>query len=314
MVAVSVRPPTSTHHHHVRSKITPTSTLHRSLGLDSCSKAPRIRLKIFDESISLGFNCKHSPVINGVCLHCGRPMASDYGIRFDYIFDGLRLSLDEISRLKVANSNKLFAQKKLHLVLDLDHTLLHSKAFKKLTPDELYLMKQTDSNTSDGSLFVLDDAYLVKLRPFVRIFLEEASSMFEIYVCSMGSRYYVKKVATFLDPEGKYFDSRCISREDFKEKSKKNLELVLGREDRTIIIDDTKSVWSDHLDNLITVQEYNYFTDYHHNCKSYVEMKTDEIESEGELQNVLEVLRRIHGLFFDGLIKDIRCLPFKKFV
>ncbi|KAI9191339.1 hypothetical protein LWI28_007132 [Acer negundo] len=312
MVAVSVRPTTSTHHH-VRSKITPTSTLHRSLGLDSCSKAPRIRLKIFDESISLGFNCKHSTVINEVCLHCDRPMASDYGIRFDYIFDGLRLTLDEISRLKAANSNKLFAQKKLHLVLDLDHTLLQSRAFKKLTPDELYLKKQTDLNASDGSLFVLDDAYLVKLRPFVRTFLKEASSMFEIYVCSMGSRYYVKKVAKFLNPEGNFFDSRFIAREDFKEKSKKNLDLVLGQECGTIIVDDTKSVWSNHLDNLITVQKYNYFNDRHRNCKSYAEMKTDEIESEGELWNVFEVLRRIHGLFFDGLIKDVRCLPFKLF-
>lgn len=137
--------------------------------------------------------------------------------------------------------------------------------------------------------------------------------MFEIYVCSMGSRYYVKKVAEFLDPEGNFFDSRFIAREDFKEKSKKNLDLVLGQECGTIIVDDTKSVWSDHLDNLITVQKYNYFVDRHQNCKSQAEMKTDEIESEGELRNVLEVLRRIHGLFFDGLIKDVRCLPFKLF-
>ncbi|KAK0601665.1 hypothetical protein LWI29_026209 [Acer saccharum] len=73
--------------------------------------------------------------------------------------------------------------------------------------------------------------------------------MFEIYVCSMGCRYYVKKVAEFLDPEGNYFDTRIIAREDFGGKPKKNVDLVLGQECGTVIIDDTESVWCDHLDN-----------------------------------------------------------------
>ncbi|TXG66302.1 hypothetical protein EZV62_007577 [Acer yangbiense] len=182
------------------------------------------------------------------------------------------LTLHDIARLKVAYSDKLFAQKKLHLVLDLDHTLLHTEAFKKLKPDELYLKEQTDSDTSNGSLFVLNDCYLVKLRPFVRTFLKEASSMFEIYVCSMGCRYYVKKVAEFLDPEGNYFDTRIIAREDFGGKPKKNLDLVLGQECGTVIV--------------------------------------DESESEGELLKVLGVLRRMHRLFFDSSvdIKDVRSL------
>ncbi|KAK3225255.1 hypothetical protein Dsin_005117 [Dipteronia sinensis] len=77
-------------------------------------------------------------------------------------------ALDEIARLKVANSNKLLAQKKLHLVLDLDHTLLHTKSIKKLTPDELYLKEQ-----ANGSLFVLDDCYLMKLRPFIWTLLKK---------------------------------------------------------------------------------------------------------------------------------------------
>ncbi|KAK1584129.1 hypothetical protein Q3G72_030062 [Acer saccharum] len=161
------------------------------------------------------------------------------------------LTLHEIARLKVANSNKLFAQKKLHLVLDLDHTLLHTEAFKKLKPDELYLKEQTDSDTSNGSL------------------------------------YYVKKVAEFLDPEGNYFDTRIIAREDFGGKPKKNLDLVLGQECGTVIVDDTESTG-----------------------KLHAEMKTDESESEGELLKVLEVLRRMHRLFFDSSvdIKDVRSL------
>ncbi|KAK3198015.1 hypothetical protein Dsin_021430 [Dipteronia sinensis] len=65
-----------------------------------------------------------------------------------------------------------------------------------------FLESQTHWNRRIQIQFVLDDGYLVKLRPFVRTFLKEASSMFEIYICSMGGRHYVKKVAEFLDPDG----------------------------------------------------------------------------------------------------------------
>ncbi|KAH7549339.1 hypothetical protein JRO89_XS13G0017000 [Xanthoceras sorbifolium] len=259
-------------------------------------------------------SCNHSIVVNGLCLSCHQRMPDNYGVAFDYIFEGLRLSLDEIARLKVTNSNKAFGQKKLHLVLDLDHTLLHTKAFEMLTPDELYLKEQTDSDTSNGSLFVFEHHYLVKLRPFVRTFLKEVSSMFHIYVCSTGSRFYVKKLAKFLDPEGNYFHTRLIACEDLGQRVRKSLNLVLSQQRDIVIVDDTQSVWSDYLDNLITVKRYKYFTDHdgNSNSKSYAEMKTDESESEGELVNVLGVLRRIHGWFFDTVmdVKDVRNLTF----
>ncbi|KAH7550358.1 hypothetical protein JRO89_XS13G0177300 [Xanthoceras sorbifolium] len=272
------------------SKISPTYRK-LELGPCSCKKVPLLLSKTVGESVSLAYDCKHSTVVNGLCLHCCQTVAGDYGVAFDY--------------------------KKLHLVLDLDHTLLHTKAFKKLTPDELYLKKQTVSwDTSNGSLFTFNDQYLVKLRPFVRTFLKEASTMFEIYVCSMGNRNYVRKAAQFLDPEGNYFNTRLIGREDFgQDTKKKNLDLVLGQERGIVIVDDTESVWTNHLDNLITVEKYIYFVDHHnYNRKSHAEMKTDESENDGQLVNVLGALRRIHGLFFDSPTdvkdRDIRCFDF----
>ncbi|KAI9185335.1 hypothetical protein LWI28_006269 [Acer negundo] len=89
----------------------------------------------------------------------------------------------------------------------------------------------------------------------------------------MGCRYYVKKAAGFLDPESNYFDARIIAREDSRGKPKKNLGLVLGQKCGTT-------------------------------GKSYAETKTDESESEWELLKVLEVLRRMHRLFFDSLDVD----------
>ncbi|TXG66573.1 hypothetical protein EZV62_007848 [Acer yangbiense] len=112
-------------------------------------------------------------------------MAFDYSIPFDYIFDGLKLTLDEIARFKVANSDNLFAQKKLHSVLDLDHTLLHTKAFKI------------------------------------------------VFEGNDGFRYIKREPATT--------STRLTAREDFSGKQKKNLNLVLGQECGTVIVDDTES-------------------------------------------------------------------------
>ncbi|KAL5747382.1 hypothetical protein ACOSQ2_024679 [Xanthoceras sorbifolium] len=68
---------------------------------------------------------------------------------------------------------ELLGQKKLQLVLDLDHTLLHTRAFEKLTSEELHLKKPTDENVSNGSLYT----------------------------------DYAEEVAKFLDPEGKENES-----------------------------------------------------------------------------------------------------------
>lgn len=57
---------------------------------------------------------------------------------------GLRLTKDEITRLRERDLNNQFSQKKLCLVLDLDHTLLHSTQITDLTQEEGYLMNQSE--------------------------------------------------------------------------------------------------------------------------------------------------------------------------
>jgi len=57
----------------------------------------------------------------------------------------LRLGNDEIVRLRNRDLKNLFRQKKLYLVLDLDHTLLNSTRLVDVIPEEEYLLGQTDS-------------------------------------------------------------------------------------------------------------------------------------------------------------------------
>ncbi|KAK9184735.1 hypothetical protein WN943_025086 [Citrus x changshan-huyou] len=117
-----------------------------------------------------------------------------------------------------------------------NNTLLHCQKVTSLSSGEKYLKKRVHS--FNDSLFQMDDDGLVKLRPFVHTFLEQTSSLFEIYVCTMGTRCYAKEAVKLLDPDSKYFSSRIIGREDFKRKDRKNLNSILGQETGIIIHDD----------------------------------------------------------------------------
>ena len=56
--------------------------------------------------------------------------------------------------------------------------------------------------------------YHTRLRPFTRQFLECISSMFELHICTLGSRLYAHKVARFIDPDEKMFSHRILSRDE----------------------------------------------------------------------------------------------------
>lgn len=52
------------------------------------------------------------------------------------------------------------------------------------------------------------EEYYLKLRPFVREFLELLSEYFELAICTAGLEEYAEALLTVLDPDGKYFGAR----------------------------------------------------------------------------------------------------------
>ncbi|KAK4338541.1 hypothetical protein RND71_043028 [Anisodus tanguticus] len=155
-----------------------------------------------------------------------------------------------------------------------------------------------------SNLFKLDWIHMMtKLRPFVHTFLKEASSLFEMYIYTMGERPYALEMANFLDPRGIYFHSRVIAQSDSTRRHQKGLDVVLGQESAVLILDDTEVVWGKHRENLILMDKYHFFTSscrqFGLKCKSLSERRSDENEADGALASVLKVLQRIHGLFFD---------------
>jgi RNA polymerase II C-terminal domain phosphatase-like 3/4 len=72
--------------------------------------------------------------------------------------------------------------------------------------------------------------------------LKEASSMFEMYIYTMGDKAYAIEIAKLLDPENIYFSSKVISNSDCTQRHQKGLDVVLGAETVTVILDDTEYV------------------------------------------------------------------------
>jgi RNA polymerase II C-terminal domain phosphatase-like 3/4 len=83
---------------------------------------------------------------------------------------------------------------------------------------------------------------LTKLRPFVKEFLKEASSMFEMYIYTMGYKAYAIEIAKLLDPDNIYFSSKVISNSDCTQRHQKGLDVVLGAESVAVILDDSANV------------------------------------------------------------------------
>ncbi|PWA74616.1 BRCT domain-containing protein [Artemisia annua] len=252
--------------------------------------------------------CTHPSGMLGLCTKCGEKWDNQSGVRLEYIHKDVWVSDDEAARIRERDLKNLLRHKKLYLVLDLDHTLLNSTHFidGDATQEEGYLMNPSDpmQDPLRGSLFKLNSMQMMtKLRPFVHTFLKEANKLFEMYIYTMGERAYALEMANLLDPGKVYFESRVITRSDCTREHKKDLDVVLGQESAVLILDDTEEVWDKRKENLILMERYHFFASslkqFKHRCKSLSELKSDESEADGTLATVLQVLKKIHTMFFD---------------
>lgn len=175
--------------------------------------------------------------------------------------------------------------KKLNLVLDLDHTLVHSCQFD----EDLYSLDS--GQQGQGNMMFKFGSFMTKLRPFVHEFLKEANTMFNLYIYTMGNAFYAQTIVEFLDPHHRYFnpyDKRVFSQEDCLG-PQKSLNLIMENEATIIILDDTLEVWPDKdRDNLILMPRYFYFGSG----------SPDETNKTGALSVVLKQLKKIFTMYF----------------
>ncbi|XP_026432300.1 RNA polymerase II C-terminal domain phosphatase-like 4 [Papaver somniferum] len=206
---------------------------------------------------------------------------------------------------------RCFVEKnKLCLVLDLDHTLLHSVNVCDVSKDgQDYLNKKAVVVSSNNDIKGLgssgDNLYnyrgiYTKLRPHTREFLEQLSDKFELFVYTLGTRDYAQNMGRLLDPEGVLFNS-MVSRDDSTFEDRKNLDILAGPDEKnTIIIDDNKYVWKEHKNNLIEIDEYKFFTKENGgHILNKGEKDAGFDDKDESLKPFSELLQRVHKKFFE---------------
>ncbi|KAI8848621.1 HAD-like domain-containing protein [Chytridium lagenaria] len=179
-----------------------------------------------DPIISIVEPCNHSVQLKGLCALCGKDltisdfMGSDVArapISMTHDSLGVTVSLSEATRLERQNAERLLSENRLSLILDLDQTVIHATVDP--TVGEWMKDKDNPNNTAlkDVYDFRLPDSpviYYIKLRPGTREFLERMNAIYELHIYTMGTKNYAKAVAQILDPDGKYFQDRILSRDD----------------------------------------------------------------------------------------------------
>lgn len=233
-------------------------------------------------------SCTHTVQYEGLCALCGKAVEDEKDYT-GYLYEdratiamlhdntGLRISLDEATKIEKTATAKLAAERKLILVVDLDQTVIHA------TVDPTVGEWQRDTNNPnnpyvrDVRLFALEEEpllpqgwsgpkpppskcwYYVKLRPGLQQFLERVSTLYELHIYTMATRNYAIAIARIIDPTGAYFGDRILSRDESGLLTHKNLRRLFPvDQSMVVIIDDRGDVWLWE-SNLIKVVPYDFF-------------------------------------------------------
>lgn len=231
--------------------------------------------------------CPHSVVYKGVCAVCGEEAApahfaethsrTEARLPVAYNSEFLSVTRAEAENVSSVTARRLFESKRLSLVLDLDHTLVHAtddaraSAILQHSPENLdtsSVASFTLGPTTDSRMTSLMH---LKLRPHLNDFLARMASKFELHIYTMGSRPYADQVARLIDPDKSLFSGRITSREDFAEGycNQKSIARLFPCDDSMVlIVDDREDVWisktgQPFMPNLIRADPYSFWDGLH---------------------------------------------------
>ncbi|KAJ8101493.1 HAD-like domain-containing protein [Lipomyces tetrasporus] len=220
--------------------------------------------------------CTHAIQFAGMCALCGKDLTyQDYSgyqeseranIKMFHNTTGLAVSMEEAERIEKSSTMALLAARKLILVVDLDQTVIHTTVdpligeWKKDPTDPHY------PAVKDVYSFSLQDAgnprgywYYVKVRPGLPDFLERISHIYELHIYTMATKSYAAAISKIIDPDGKYFGDRVLTRDESGNLEQKNLQRLFPVDTSLVtIIDDRGDVWK-WSSNLIKVIPYEFF-------------------------------------------------------
>ena len=112
-----------------------------------------------------------------------------------------------------------------------------------------------------SSFNMLKTRHFIKLRPNLYNFLNKTYEKFRLHIYTHGTREYAKNIAKIIDPTGKYFHGRILSRSDCPAglKQKELKRLFPCGVSMVAVVDDRDDVWLNSLDNLFKIEPYKYW-------------------------------------------------------
>ncbi|KAH8261273.1 hypothetical protein KR044_006260 [Drosophila immigrans] len=204
--------------------------------------------------------CIHTTVIKDMCADCGADLrqnengqTSEASVPMVHTMPDLKVTQKLAQKLGHDDTRRLLADRKLVLLVDLDQTVIHTT--NDSVPDNIKGIYHFQLYGPQSPW------YHTRLRPGTAEFLERMSQLYELHICTFGARNYAHMIAQLLDPDGKFFSHRILSRDEcFNATSKTdNLKALFPNGDSMVcIIDDREDVWN-MASNLIQVKPYHFF-------------------------------------------------------
>ncbi|KAF8560165.1 hypothetical protein OG21DRAFT_1480001 [Imleria badia] len=132
----------------------------------------------------------------------------------------------------------------------------------RLGPESFALPSSRAGSKVKGKHKVIESEgcmYYIKPRPGLQDFLRKLSTKYEMHVYTMGTRAYAEEVCAAIDPNGKTFGGRILSRDESGSLTQKSLQRLFPCDtSMVVIIDDRADVW-EWSPNLIKVIPYDFF-------------------------------------------------------
>ena len=132
------------------------------------------------------------------------------------------------STASTASTSAACQGRRLHIVLDLDHTLVNA------SEHELSLHHPRDASARQLHSFVMQNTengasprYLLGLRDGLHAFLQQLEQLATLHVYTMGSKSYAFQVVEIIDPQHKLIFGRILTRSDGHESFIKELVHIL---------------------------------------------------------------------------------------
>ncbi|CAK9439030.1 uncharacterized protein LODBEIA_P32540 [Lodderomyces beijingensis] len=232
--------------------------------------------------------CAHTVQYGGLCALCGKALdeEKDYSgydyeeratIAMSHDSTELKISYDEAAKIESKTTDRLIEEQKLILVVDLDQTVIHATVDPTVGEWQSDPANPNYPAVKDVKTFCLEEDpvvppgwtgprlpptrcwYYVKLRPGLQEFLRKMDEKYEMHIYTMATRNYALAIANIIDPDGKYFGDRILSRDESGSLTHKNLKRLFPVDQSMVaIIDDRGDVWQWER-NLIKVVPYDFF-------------------------------------------------------